>query len=88
MGEFLVGLPTQRVPSCVRLAAGGLSFSAVPAAGCRFSTYLSADTASPADDHHALANGSVRGITDAQALIRSQCDASRGVLMAAVFARV
>jgi len=70
-GRLLVGPPTQRVPVRVRLAPNRLSFPAISATGRGLSTDLSADTLSPADDHYALANGSVCGCADPQALTLS-----------------
>ena len=70
-GRFLVCLPTQRLPVRARLAPNPLSFLAVSSTGRDLSTHLSADAPPPADDRHALANGSVRGTADPQALTHS-----------------
>jgi hypothetical protein len=69
-GRFLVGVPAQRVPACVRLASGSFSFPAVSALGRNPPTHLSADASSSADDHDALANGPVRCRADAQTVTR------------------
>jgi hypothetical protein len=77
VGRFLVGLPTQCVPTRVRLAPNRLSFLAVSAARRGLSTHLSANAPSPAHDHHALANGFVCGSADPQTVTHSKCQRPR-----------
>jgi hypothetical protein len=70
-GRFLVGVPTQRVPSGVQLAFDRISLLAISVTGRGLSTRLSADAPPSSDDHHALANGFVRGSADPQAVTSS-----------------